>query len=189
MRAPSTTTVAVVLAAGESRRFRDGPKLLADFRGRPLVSWAVEAALGAGCDETWVITGATDLSDVLPPAVVVVQHDDWAEGLARSLSVAWWAAERAGHTSMVVGLGDQPLVPAEAWAAVAASTSAIASATFDGVRRPPVRLAAEVWPLLPLSGDEGARALFRLRPEMVEDVPCPGSPIDIDTVEDLQRWS
>jgi CTP:molybdopterin cytidylyltransferase MocA len=183
------TTVAVVLAAGDSTRFGPTPKLLADFRGRPLVQWAVEAARGAGCDEVWVVTGATDLSDVLPDDVVILQHDEASDGLARSLSVARWAAEHAGHSAMVVGLGDQPLVTAEDWAAVAASDAAIATATFDGARRPPVRLASEVWPLLPLEGDEGAKALFRSRPELVVDVPCDGTPVDIDTPEDLARWS
>jgi CTP:molybdopterin cytidylyltransferase MocA len=135
------------------------------------------------------VTGAVDLSPVLPDDVVVLQHDEWAEGLARSLCVAWWAADRAGHHAMVVGLGDQPLIPAEDWAAVAASDASIATASFAGERRPPVRLAADVWPLLPMSGEEGARALMRARPELVVDVPCSGTPIDIDTVEDLRRWS
>jgi molybdenum cofactor cytidylyltransferase len=182
--------VAVVLAAGGGTRFSSGEhKLLAAFRGRPLVSWAVEAALGAGFDDTVVVTGAVDLGGVLPPAVTVVENPRWAEGQATSLQTGVCWARDGRFDAVVVGLGDQPLIPPEAWMAVGASSSPIAVASFGGQRRPPTRLAASVWALLPLDGDEGARVVMAGNPELVEAVACPGQAIDIDTVEDLARWS
>lgn len=180
------TTAAVVLAAGEGRRFAAGPKLLATFRGRPLVAWAVDAALASGLDDTLVVVSGTALRDVLPSSVTVVDNPDWADGIATSLSLAIQTAEARGHDAVVVGLGDQPLVPASAWAAVAATASPVAVATYDGRRRNPVRLASEVWPLLPVTGDEGARALVRDHPERVTEVPCTGDPADVDTIADLE---
>ena len=184
------TTAAVVLAAGGSRRFAGpGPKLLAAFRGRPLVSWAVEAAVAAGLDETIVVVGAVDLTGVLPAGVTVVDNHAWQSGQASSLRAAVGWADHEGHAAVVVGLGDQPLVPAAAWEAVAADPHPIAVASFGGSRRPPVRLAREVWPLLPVSGDVGARTLIASRPDLVGEVACGGEPADVDTVEDLTRWS
>jgi CTP:molybdopterin cytidylyltransferase MocA len=182
---------AVVLAAGGGSRYR-GPthKLLADLKGRPVVSWSVEAALGAALDETIVVTGAIDLAEVLPDQVTVLENPGWAEGLATSLAVGLDWCARQGHRAAVVGLGDQPLVTTSAWRTVAAADHApIVVATYGGQRRNPVRLRQDVWPLLPSSGDEGARTLMRSRPELVGEVACEGEPIDIDTWEDLERWS
>lgn len=182
-------TVAVLLCAGGSTRFAgEQPKLLTPFRGRPLVSWAFEQAGDAGLEELIVVVGGVDLSAMLGGAVTV-DNPEWASGQASSLRVGIAEAARRGHHAVVVGLGDQPLVPASAWRAVAVSTSPIAVATFDGRRSPPTRLADSVWELLPRSGDVGARELMRARPDLVAEVACDGDPRDIDTVEDWERWS
>ena len=181
------TVAAVVPAAGAGTRFIGAEhKLTALFRGKPLLRWALDAALAAGLDEVIVVTGATAIED---ERVTVAHNERWQEGLATSLQAGIAAAAAVGHDAVVVGLGDQPLVPASAWRAVAAVDAPIVTATFSGRRSPPVRLARSVWPLLPTTGDEGARALFRQRPDLVVEVACDGEPADVDTLEDLQRWS
>jgi CTP:molybdopterin cytidylyltransferase MocA len=184
------STLAVILAAGEGSRFTGPtPKLLAPLGGTPLVRWAIDHAVEADLGEVVVVVGAVELGDVVPPGVKVLRNDRWAEGQSTSLAVAVAHARVAGHDAIVVALGDQPGIEPAAWRAVAAATTPIAIATYGGKRGHPVRLASEVWPDLPASGDEGARALLRGRDHVVGEVPCHGRPGDIDTVEDLDRWS
>jgi molybdenum cofactor cytidylyltransferase len=156
------------------------------------VTWALEQAAAADLARTWVVIGAVDLvaAGALPDGFEVLVNDRWADGQATSLQLAISAAELAGLDAIVVGLGDQPLVPSSAWQAVAASRSRpIAVATYGGRRGNPVRLGREVWDLVPSEGDVGARKLMRERPDLVMEVACEGDPIDIDTVEDLGAWN
>jgi molybdenum cofactor cytidylyltransferase len=185
---------AVVLAAGGGSRFAGSEhKLLASFRGRPVVAWAVESAIAAAVGPTVVVSGSVPLAELLPEGVVPVENPHWADGQATSLAVAVEWAKNRGMDAIVVGLGDQPLVPPGAWRTVAGTDAdaahPIVAASYGGVRGNPVRLDRRVWSLLPRSGDEGARVLMRERPDLVAEVPCDGEPVDIDTREDLLRWS
>ncbi len=180
-------TVAILLAAGAGSRFT-GPvhKLLAPLDDSTVAEHAIDAAVRSRIGPVLVVTGA--VRPPIPPGAVPVPNPDWAEGQASSLQRGIAAARALGATAVVVGLADQPGVAPETWEALARSRSPIAVATYDGRRGNPVRLHAHVWPLLPHTGDEGARGIIRGHPELVEPVPCRGSATDIDTVEDLQRW-
>ena len=184
------TIAAVLLAAGGGTRFV-GPthKLLADYRGKPVVQWAVENALAAELDDLIVVTGAVDVRPVLPAGVTVLYNPHWQQGQATSLQTAIRHSWRAGYDAIVVGLGDQPLVPPATWQTIAQSGDPLVSAVMDGHRSPPMRIANELWPLLPTAGDEGARALIRSRPDLLREIACAGHGLDIDTLEDLPSWS
>jgi molybdenum cofactor cytidylyltransferase len=188
---PVRKVLAVVLAAGGGSRFAGtGHKLLAERDGRTVVEHAVAAAREA-LGDVLVVTGAAELPQAITamPGVRVVHNPRWAQGQATSLATAIELADGDETVdAVVVGLGDQPEITPEAWRRVAASTAPIAIATYDGRRRNPVRLQRSIWQLLPTTGDEGARALTRLRADLVEEVPCSGSPGDIDTLEDVLRW-
>jgi molybdenum cofactor cytidylyltransferase len=185
------TVAALVLAAGVGSRFSSSvPKLLADVRGRPLVAWAVQPAIDAELDEVVVVTGAVDLTAVLPESVTVLVNEMWSAGQASTLRAGVDWSARQGHDAVLVGLADQPGLSETAWRALAEPRhSPIAVATYGGARGYPVRLEAVVWPLLPVSGDQGVDVLMRSRPELVTEVPCEGDPRDIDFMEDLRRWS
>ena len=185
---PNENTLAVILGAGQGSRFNAPEhKLESKLAKKPLIWWAASHALAAGFVEVLVIEGSVSVSALVPDAVSIVHNHDWADGQSRSLQVAVHYAAMAGYESMVVGLADQPFAPPEAWRLVAASDSPIAIAKFDKQSTPPVRLHSDVWGLLPLDGDEGARQLLRSRPELVAEVSCPGSAVDVDTVVEFDQ--
>lgn len=185
---------AYVLAAGAGTRFvGSSHKLLARFMGSTVLGAALRAAEGAGLDAgVAVVSGAVDVSAAIPPTVRVVDNPRWPDGIATSLLAAADDARSRGLDAIVVTLGDQPSITSGALRAVAGACDdehPMVFATYEGRRGHPVALHRTIWDLLPPSGDTGARVLARSNPELVVEVPCEGSPDDIDTVEDLQRWS
>lgn len=180
-----------MLAAGAGSRFTGAThKLSATLGSTTVLGASVAAAVASGVGPVTVVWGAHDPSNELSGDVRLIRNERWADGLGTSLHLAIAEASQHGLDAVIVGLGDQPGVPPEAWRRVATHRSGpIVSAGFGGVRRPPVRLDRVVWPLLPTEGDEGARAFFGAHPELLVTVECDGDPTDIDTVEDLARWT
>jgi len=200
MPLPTTTRhVVVLLAAGAGSRFAEsGHKLSAPLPAngadpaQSVFERSLAHAVAAEVGTVVVVTGAVpDIATAAAAASsgIVVRHNDhWADGQSTSVQAGIDAARLLGADSVVVGLADQPGITADAWRAVAAAAGPIAVATYDGRRANPVGLDRAVWDLLPEHGDEGARALMRVRPDLVREVPCNGHPADIDTTEDLRRW-
>lgn len=189
-------TLAVLLAAGAGQRF-SGPthKLLAPFRGAPLVTHALHAMQTALIGDMAIVTGAVDLSGALEGfsgAITVLDNPAWATGQQSSVATALRFAQQHGYNDVVIGLGDQPFITPEAWRTVASTDGEIVVATYAGVRANPVKLAQSVWDeFLSLSADPdaGARTLMHLHPELVREVACKGVSADIDTSEDLSQWT
>jgi CTP:molybdopterin cytidylyltransferase MocA len=188
------TGVAVaVLAAGRGERFGGAqPKQLLPVGGRPLVTYAVEAAIASGCTPVIVVVADDRVATVLPSGVEVVRNPEPARGISSSLQCALHTLDpRTEIEAVVVGLGDQPLVGAAAYRKLAAAFDEgvrLAVATYGGTRGNPVLLARAHWAeALALDGDEGARVLFRRLG--VHEVPCDGTgdPLDVDTPDDLAR--
>ncbi|MGZ6965259.1 MAG: nucleotidyltransferase family protein [Acidimicrobiia bacterium] len=191
-----TATAVAVLAAGRGSRVAGAgntPKPLLELRGRPLVTWAVDAALASGLRPALLVVGhqGSKVGRVAPQGVSVVRASGWRSGIARSLRAALVALEGWAQVGAVcIGLADQPRIGSEAYRRLASAYdegATLAVATYGGVRANPVLLARSLWAdARNLGGDEGARVLMRTHP--VVEVACDGTghPDDIDTVEDLQ---
>jgi molybdenum cofactor cytidylyltransferase len=205
------SVAAAVLAAGRGSRLGgDASKPSLEWQGRPLVTWAVDAALASGLAPVVVVVGyrsdevrasipRTSQSSRTPVgvnsemlavelAVEVVENPGWEEGIASSLrAVLTTLTPRADVDAVCVGLADQPRVGAEAYRRVAATSGDLVIPTYDGQPGNPVKLARSLWPeALALRGDVGARALAGDRAVRI-DCTGTGSAADVDTLEDLER--
>ena len=172
---------AILLAAGAGTRFRGkNHKLLTN----------IEISDENGIRTIFEHALAHALEAAIGPVIVVTfcHNEQWAEGQSTSVQAGIDVARDLGCNRVVFGLADQPFISPDAWRKVAAGPGSITVATYQGLRRNPVAVDASVWPLLPTEGDEGARTLMQVRPDLVREVACLGSPADIDTEEDLRRW-
>lgn len=186
--------VGAVLAAGAGRRFEVGIKQLACFAGAPLIERPI-AALAAACrvDRVLAVLGceadairrAADLS----PAEVVLAAD-WRHGQSAALRAAVGAAGEKAATLVVV-LGDQPLIdPGAIDAVVSAAAAHPARAFYGGTPGHPVAIPRRLFAALQqLRGDAGARQLLASPGTIRVDCDGLGSAADVNTVGELGSLS
>jgi CTP:molybdopterin cytidylyltransferase MocA len=187
----------VLLAAGEGSRF-GGPKALVELDGQTLAERGVTLLRAGGTDPVLIVTGAAHVDLGQEHQARTVYNREWRTGMGSSLRAALRALTEpeAGPEvgAVVVALADQPLVGAAAVGRLIAAYQAgagVAVAAYAGRPRNPVLLAREHWPevIAMATGDQGARAFLRARPELVTLVECgdTGRPDDIDTPADLEH--
>ena len=187
----------VLLAAGQGSRF-GRPKALVELDGETLAERGVTLLRAGGTDPVLIVTGAAQVELRPKHQARTVYNREWRTGMGSSLRAALRALTEleAGPEigAVVVALADQPLVGAEAVGRLIAAYRAgagVAVAAYGGKPRNPVLLAREHWPevIATATGDQGARAFLRARPDLVTLVECgdTGRPDDIDTPADLEH--
>ena len=184
---------AAVLAAGRGSRLeRRDPKPLLELRGRPLLSWALDAVLATELRPVVLVVGYRGgaVAAAAPQGVEVVRAHGWRRGAAHSLKAALVALEPwAQVDAACIGLADQPLVGADAYRRLAGAHrdgATLAVATYEGQRANPVLLARPLWDeARTLRGDVGARVLMDRHGVTEVDCSGTGDPTDVDSLEDL----
>jgi CTP:molybdopterin cytidylyltransferase MocA len=175
-------TAALVLAAGEGRRF-GGPKAPFVLDGERLVDRAVRILRDAGCDPVVVVLGAW-VGDV-PDADVVVENEGWSEGMGSSLRTGLEALARDADDDVgaaLVSLVDLVGLTSVAVARVLACEASPAAAAYDGRRGHPVRFARESWAEVAAHahGDVGARDYLAAHAPVLVEVGDLASGDDLD---------
>jgi molybdenum cofactor cytidylyltransferase len=180
---------AVVLAAGESRRF-GSTKQLAELDGQTLLEHVLQLARVAGLDP--IVAVVPDWL-VRPPGVddpslhwIANPHPE--QGMSHSLRLGF-SALPPGATAAIILLGDQPTVAPEQVRALVGARGAkpIVAARASGRLAAPVLVERSHFAVVqePI-GDIGLREILNAHPELVQEVEVGEHPPDVDTPADLE---
>jgi CTP:molybdopterin cytidylyltransferase MocA len=183
-----TRVIGVVLAAGSGSRM-GAPKAEVVVGGTRLLDRAVAVLTAAGCAGVVAVVRAGTRVDGASPVI----NGRPERGMRSSLLLGIEAAAGLGADAVAVMLVDTPGIAATAARAVLSGwrPGRIAVATYGGRRGHPTVMAPDEWHrALALAGaDEGARALLRTEPGLVDEIAVDGDATDLDTVEDLEAWA
>jgi CTP:molybdopterin cytidylyltransferase MocA len=184
-------TVAIVLAAGSSRRL-GRPKQLVVHRGRTLVRSALDEALASACERVAVVLGARARAigaAVEGLDVEVLVNRAWREGVASSIRRGVsWALQRECSAALFV-LCDQPALRAahlDNLVEAHEDGAPIVASRYGDALGVPALFDRSVLPALAeLRGDEGAKRVIHERGAV--GVDWPDGADDVDTREDMAR--
>jgi molybdenum cofactor cytidylyltransferase len=192
---------AVVLAAGEAKRFRRSPdetKLVAELDGKPIVRHVAEAALASRAHPVLLVTGhaqAQVLGALDGLMLERIHNHDPGAGLSASLKLAVRALPSTARGAVIL-LGDMPRI---APSLIDRLIDAFDAAPVEPLAMVPVRGGRRGNPALigrglfaavrMLEGDKGARDLIAAAGENILELMVGDSAIelDVDTREDLRR--
>ncbi|MGB5491466.1 MAG: nucleotidyltransferase family protein [Woeseiaceae bacterium] len=182
---------AVVLAAGTSSRF-GATKQIAELDGVPLVRRAVRTATQV-CGERVITVIGHDAASVLHAMKAdtgfLVVNEAYESGLGSSIAAAARACPPQTDALLVL-LADAPQITPEHLQSLlqhwSGAHNEIVATAFADTEGPPVLLPRDtIDDLRKLTGDSGARALFRDSRFRLKTVRCEAAAIDIDTPADL----
>lgn len=183
----NTGVIALVMAAGASRRFGDADKRISALPdGRTLLAATVES-LRPEFSDIRVVIGADDTPANLnlPGAVPVIRAPNAVRGMGSSIADAVRTLEGEQADAVAICLGDMPWIRADTLNGLRQE------ATEDGIVRPthqgqpghPVLFGRAYWAELgQLTGDEGGRHLIRQYPTQCRLLPVddPGILADLN---------
>ena len=187
---------AVILAAGASRRYQGGNKLLADLGNGPLIRIVAEHVLQSVVENIVVVTGNDRWSIEIALKgfpLRFAHNENWQNGIGGSIALGISSVATAADGAFIV-LGDTPFVRGELLDVLGEAfdqtdgESIVFPVLPDGVQRNPVLWPREFFPqLVRLSGDKGAKSLlgrYASRCKAVSGFPEKAFN-DIDTRDDL----
>lgn len=181
---------AVVLAAGESRRF-GGRKQLADLDGRTLLEHVLELAREAGLDP---VVGVVPVwlsrpRSMVDPSLRWIRNPHPKRGMSYSLRLGFQAVPDEAEAAVIL-LGDQPTVAAATIHALLAARGEkpLVATRATGRLAAPVLVERSHFAIVEEpGGDIGLREILNAHPEWVLAIEVGEHAPDVDTAADLDR--
>ncbi len=180
---------AIVLAAGQSKRFGDC-KQLAVVNGKPLLQHVLDTLRESKVDDVVVILGA--YANEIRQQIEfrderIVVNPDYEKGMSTSIQAGLRAID--SEAAFIV-LADQPFVSARTYDVLIdeyrRSRPAAVMPTFNGFRGNPVLIDKSLFPeLMEIRGDVGARAILARHEVAKVPVDDRGVLLDVDTPADV----
>ncbi len=192
MSASTPHLYAILLAAGEARRF-GSTKQLEKFESTSLIGRALLTAENVCGPQTVTVLGHDALAvlrEMQPCQGFAIVNDDYTEGLGTSIACGVRALPPTADAILIL-LADQPLVSASQLRTLIARwqgspASIVASAYADTMGPPAIFPRKYFAQLQDLRGDKGARDLIQTELKNVLQVACETAALDIDTRDDLE---
>jgi molybdenum cofactor cytidylyltransferase len=178
---------AVVLAAGEARRF-GGRKQLARLGERTLLEHVVGIARAVDLAPVIAVVPPWLIMPASLGTVQVIANAEPGLGMSHSLRLGF-AALPAVVEAAVILLGDQPTVSPEAVRALVAARGAqplVATSVAGRLAAPVLVERSHFGVVEELTGDIGLRQVLDANPELVRAVEVWQHAPDVDTPEDLR---
>lgn len=190
---------AVVLAAGAGERIGRRPKCLLELGGVPLIRRTLIALSGAGVDEVVVVLGhhADQVSLAVESFPVTVVHNPRPDDGPVSSQRLGLAALTGKCDAVVMALADQPLINSQDITALISAWKkrppgvGVVYPEVQGERGNPVVFSADVREqILAGEANAGCRQWQAKHPDLVAPFATDNRRyrVDIDTVEDLERF-
>jgi molybdenum cofactor cytidylyltransferase len=185
---------AIILAAGEGKRFGGSKMLLQLPDSKSLVRHVVDIVTGVSFDRVFVITGKDSSrieKELISSPVVLMKNPQWELGMSTSIKLGINSLAPFHDACMIV-LGDQPFITAglleKLLETYYSCRCQVVYPEVNGRQTNPVLLDKSTFAsLLTIEGDIGARKMlssFSFQPLQWEDERLL---IDIDTDNDFER--
>lgn len=187
---------AIILAAGESKRFGPENKLLVEVDGVPALERVVNAIKQSGVERLAIVSGSDHeaIASLLSGYDVnVIKNPNWKQGMGGSLSAGASTIDESQFSGILICLGDLPFVESTTIAKLLETflengAQKIILPTNNGIRGHPV-----IFPvfyrkeLMRLSGDQGAKSIISAAGESLLEIEIASDQIfrDIDRPSDF----
>lgn len=176
-------TVGIILAAGQSKRFGKEDKLLANFRGRPLCTYAAEAMRNCRVDQLIACVSNQELQDAYHGFEIVkcsgLQSDSLRQGVRQAI--------RVGADRILVALGDMPNISAKVLNMLIEQRNEMAICQTPNAELTAPALFSNNFfeEVLDVGGDQGARKLFTKKRDFTKIQISYIEAFDVDQQEDI----